>query len=109
MPRRTPAPRNRPWRPALLIVWSSIAEKFRKAVFGGKLLACTGSLQREGQMIHVISKTLHDWSSQVRKLHEGVENLRFYPGEEAPNNNAGNHQRGPRDATMMKLKRRDFR
>jgi error-prone DNA polymerase len=61
---------------ANLIVWSSVAEQFRKAVFGGKLLACTGTLQREGQVIHVIAKSLHDWSATIYRLHEGGGGLR---------------------------------
>jgi error-prone DNA polymerase len=95
---------------ANLIVWSSIAEKFRKAVFGGKLLACTGMLQREGQVIHVIAKTLYDWSSEVYKLHEGAQsfNLRFGRGDEV-SNGSGDDGRRPRDAALMKLKSRDFR
>jgi error-prone DNA polymerase len=92
---------------ANLIVWSSIAEKFRKAVFGGKLLACTGTLQREGQVIHVIAQSLQDWSSEIYRLHEGAETfaLRFDRNGETPTD-----ERRPRDAAaLMKLKSRDFR
>ena len=84
---------------ANLIVWSSIAEKFRRAVFGGKLLACTGMLQREGQVIHVIAKTLYDWSSEVYKLPEGAKsfNLRFGRGDEVSKVNGDD---GRRRATL---------
>lgn len=46
------------------IVWPSIAEKFLRAVFAGKLL--TGTLQSEGRVIDVIAKTLYDWSAGDR-------------------------------------------
>jgi error-prone DNA polymerase len=89
---------------ANLIVWSSVAEKFRKAVFGGKLIACSGTLQREGQVIHVIAKTLHDWSSEIAKLQKGVEgfDLRFGRGGERASG-------GSREPARMGLKSRDFR
>jgi error-prone DNA polymerase len=93
---------------ANLIVWSSVAETFRKAVFGGKLLACTGTLQREGRVIHVIAKSLQDWSSEIYRLHEGAEDfpLRLNGNGAAPTGGA----RRPRDpAALMKLKSRDFR
>ena len=32
-----------------LIIWPKIADRFRRAVFGGKQLGCTGQLQREGR------------------------------------------------------------
>jgi error-prone DNA polymerase len=96
---------------ANLIVWSSIAEKFRKAVYGGKLLACTGTLQREGQVIHVIAKTLYDWSSEIYKLHEGAQNFALHLSRgDKVSTGSGDNRRGPRDAAaMMKLKSRDFR
>jgi error-prone DNA polymerase len=96
---------------ANLIVWPSIAEKFRKAVFGAKLLACAGKLQREGQVIHVIAHQLYDWSSEVNKLHKGANDftLSFGPGSEALRGNRGNRRRTADAAATMKLKSRDFR
>jgi error-prone DNA polymerase len=96
---------------ANLIVWPAISEKFRRAVFGAKLLACTGTLQREGQVIHVVAKSLYDWSGEIYKLHEGAENfaLRFGRGDEV-SSGSGDDGRRPRDAAaLMKLKSRDFR
>ncbi len=95
---------------ANLIVWSSIAEKFRKAVFGGKLLACTGIMQNEDGVIHVVAKSLHDWSREIYRLHEGAErfSLRFGRGDEV-SSGSGDDGRRPRDAAqIMKLKSRDF-
>jgi error-prone DNA polymerase len=95
-----------------LIIWSSMAERFRKAVFGGKLLACSGILQSEDQVIHVVAKQLWDWSGEIYRLHEGAEDfsLRFGRGDEV-SSGGGDNGRKPRDvaAAMMKLKSRDFR
>jgi error-prone DNA polymerase len=96
---------------ANLIVWPSIAEKFRKAVFAGKLLACVGTLQREDQVIHVVARSLHDWSGAINRLQEGSERfgLRFGRGDEV-SSGSGDDGRRPRDAAMLiKLKSRDFR
>ena len=92
-------------------VWSSIAEKFSKAVFGGKLLARTGTLQREGQVIHVIAKTLYDWSSEIYKLHEGVQNFALHLGRgDERATRSGDNRHRPRDAAaMMKLGSQNFR
>jgi error-prone DNA polymerase len=94
-----------------LIIWSSMAEKFRKAVFGGKLLACSGILQKEDQVIHVVAKQLYDWSAEIYRLHEGAEDfsLHFGRGDEV-SSGSGDDGRRPRDAAaLMKLKSRDFR
>jgi error-prone DNA polymerase len=96
---------------ANLIVWPAISEKFRKAVFGGKLLACTGTLQREDQVIHVVARSLYDWSSEIYKLHEGAEAfaLRFGRGDEVSNGSGDDGRRLRAAAALMQLKSRDFR
>jgi error-prone DNA polymerase len=51
-----------------LIVWKHIHEKFHDAVYHGKLLACRGVVQREGQVLHVIARYVWDWSTQLKRL-----------------------------------------
>jgi error-prone DNA polymerase len=53
-----------------LIVWDSLKDKFRQAVYAAKLLVCRGEIQREGQVLHVIARHLWDWSDQLRELHK---------------------------------------
>jgi error-prone DNA polymerase len=52
-----------------LIVWNQVHTKYRQAVYGGKLLACRGIVQREGQVLHVIADQILDWSNELRSLH----------------------------------------
>ena len=45
---------------ANLIVWADVFERFRRTVVSARLLICTGRLQREGLVIHVIANRLED-------------------------------------------------
>lgn len=52
-----------------LIVWNTVQAKYRPAVYTAKLLACQGTVQREGQVLHVIAQHIWDWSDQLQHLH----------------------------------------
>ncbi|HEU0141528.1 MAG TPA: error-prone DNA polymerase [Bryobacteraceae bacterium] len=54
-----------------LIVWKHVHEKYRRAVYGGKLLGCQGVVQREGQVLHVVVNRVWDWSSDLLRLNSG--------------------------------------
>ena len=51
---------------ANLIVWNNVQNKYRRAVYIGKLLACRGVVQKEGQVLHVVAHSVWDWSDQLR-------------------------------------------
>jgi error-prone DNA polymerase len=53
-----------------LIVWQDTHRKYRRAVFTGKLLACRGVVQREGQVLHVVARHIWDWSAKLKSLQE---------------------------------------
>jgi error-prone DNA polymerase len=53
---------------ANLIVWKHVHEKYRDAVYHGKLLACRGIVQREGQVLHVVAREVWDWSGLLKHL-----------------------------------------
>ena len=55
---------------ANLVVWPDVFERFRAEVMGATLLACTGRLQREGIVIHVIADRLADLSRHLSRLSE---------------------------------------
>jgi error-prone DNA polymerase len=84
---------------AQLIVWPKVSERFRRAVYGARLLFCTGVLQREGQVIHVVTRTLEDWSGALRSLHHGAGDSPKVWGE------AHTRTHEP----IMPVKSRDFR
>ena len=56
---------------ANLIVWPGIFEAYRRIVLGASLLRCTGRLQREGLVIHVVAERLVDLSPRLRRLRGG--------------------------------------
>jgi len=53
-----------------IIVWPKMYEKFRPEVIGGRLLAITGRLQREREVIHVVSYRIENLSFLLRTLGE---------------------------------------
>jgi error-prone DNA polymerase len=59
---------------ANLVVWANLFDQYRKEILGAKLLMAEGKLQREGKVVHLITKRLFDLSS----LLGGKEN--FYGG-----------------------------
>ncbi len=56
---------------ANLIVWPKIAAQYRRAVFGAKVLLCEGVLQKESNVIHVVSRHLTDWTAMLKDLQPG--------------------------------------
>jgi error-prone DNA polymerase len=53
---------------ANLIVWKHVHEKYHAGVYHGKLLACQGVVQREGQVLHVVARHVWDWSAKLKNL-----------------------------------------
>jgi len=55
---------------ANLIVWPAILERFRRAALGATLLRCTGKLQREEGVIHVVADRLKDMTPRLSTLRD---------------------------------------
>jgi error-prone DNA polymerase len=55
---------------ANLIVWPDAFQRYRREVMGSTLLTCTGLLQREGLVIHVVADRLVDLSRRLRELND---------------------------------------
>lgn len=51
-----------------LIVWRSVAERYRRALLESRLLAATGTVQREGAVLHLIVERLSDRSRDLGAL-----------------------------------------
>ncbi len=75
---------------ANLIIWPAILERFRRAALGATLLRCTGKLQREQSVIHVVAERLADMTPRLNTLrdHTGdaeppVKLPRKLPGSDA--------------------------
>jgi error-prone DNA polymerase len=55
---------------ANLIVWPQILERFRRAALGATLLRCTGKLQREESVIHIVADRLDDITPRLNTLRD---------------------------------------
>ncbi|MEO6844396.1 MAG: OB-fold nucleic acid binding domain-containing protein, partial [Ginsengibacter sp.] len=51
-----------------LVIFESLFEKFRKEILQSKLIMAEGTLQNEGEVIHVIVKRCHNFSKLLRHL-----------------------------------------
>ena len=51
-----------------VVVWHDLAERQRKELLGSRLMAVYGVLEREGEVIHLIAKTLVDHSAWLGEL-----------------------------------------
>ncbi len=51
-----------------LVVWNRIADRYRKAILGAKLLGARGRLQRQGEVRHVVVESLQDRSALLGSL-----------------------------------------
>jgi error-prone DNA polymerase len=59
-----------------LIVWKSLCERQRRVLLGARLLGVTGTLQREGDVLHVVAKRLEDRSALLGDLQARSRNFR---------------------------------
>jgi error-prone DNA polymerase len=53
---------------ANLVVWPPVFERHRAALLAARLLACAGTLQREGRVMHVVAERLTDQTAALRHL-----------------------------------------
>jgi error-prone DNA polymerase len=96
---------------ANLIVWPKISERYRRAVFGAKVLLCEGVMQKESNVIHVVSRRLFDWTAKLSTLQSRAPSnlaLRFGRGDEIAHGSGRDARDGVPSWTET-LKSRDFR
>ncbi|MDF1585635.1 error-prone DNA polymerase [Marinimicrococcus flavescens] len=53
---------------ANIVLWPSVFERFRATVMTARLMAVTGTLQREGRVIHVVAERLADLGGELARL-----------------------------------------
>lgn len=51
-----------------VIVWQSLYEANRRTLLRGRLIAVEGDVQKEGKVIHLVARTLHDWTPRLSGL-----------------------------------------
>jgi error-prone DNA polymerase len=80
---------------ANLVLWPNRFERFRAVVMTARLLAATGTLQREGRVIHVIAERLTDLTPSLRRLRDHALDPKLLDGAMS---RADEFRREPRDA-----------
>ena len=51
-----------------VVVWRDVAERQRRALLGSQLLAVHGTLERQGEVVHLIARRLVDHSHLLGRL-----------------------------------------
>ncbi len=69
---------------ANLIVWPAILERFRRAALGATLLRCTGKLQREESVIHIVADRLDDLTPRLNTLRDRTGEAEPQPMRKLP-------------------------
>ena len=76
---------------ANIVVWSSLLDRFRRAILGSSLLQVTGRLQRSPEgIIHVVAERLDDRSAMMARIAEAP------PAGEKPSPRSPGHPRQER-------------
>jgi error-prone DNA polymerase len=85
---------------ANLVVWEKVFEKYRRAVLGGSMLQIEGRVQREGEVVHLVTYKLEDRSALLSSLGQRQTPSPFTPGraDEGHRGPNGPDPRGPRSA-----------
>ena len=60
---------------AYLIVWSSLFERQRRVVAAASMMARSGRVQREGDVIHILAENLEDLSGLPGTIGDREEGL----------------------------------
>jgi DNA polymerase III alpha subunit len=53
---------------ANIVVWAKTFERYRRAVIAGRCLKVTGRVQRDGEVVHVVSETIEDVSALLDEI-----------------------------------------
>ena len=91
---------------ANLVLWPDRFERFRAVVMTARLLAATGTLQREGRVIHIIAERLTDLTPALRRLRDHAIDPETFDGAMS---HANELKHAPRDLSDVMPEGRNFR
>ncbi|MDH3713825.1 MAG: error-prone DNA polymerase [Gammaproteobacteria bacterium] len=58
-----------------VVVWNRVAERYRRQLLGASLLGVSGHVQREGDVLHLIARRLHDYTAKLGGLTTASRNF----------------------------------
>ncbi|MBU3028996.1 error-prone DNA polymerase [Paracoccus marinaquae] len=94
-----------------VVVWKKTFAQYRRAVMGGRLLRVTGTLQREGIVVHLIAQQITDVSHRLSDLGHPMEDAIGQistKADDAPCRRPAPRTRHPRDQAKRLFPSRDF-
>ena len=97
-----------------IIIWEKVGQQFHRAVRGSSLAHLTGIVQREGEIVHLIARTVDDWSADLAKI-AGRDEAFEPPRNRIDVLRNGGPVRDPREPRgqvahePLRIKSRDFR
>jgi error-prone DNA polymerase len=68
---------------ANVVIWSSLFARNRRTVMESRLLGVRGTVQKEGNVIHLVAEGLADLSGRLRALYDDTDTLTFGSRDEA--------------------------
>ena len=85
---------------ANVIIWPKLFQRFRRAVIGAKLMAVTGRVQREGEVIHLVADQVLDRTSSLAVLRDGAFDTALAHADEVVRPGADARQKPKRGAPL---------
>jgi error-prone DNA polymerase len=95
---------------ANIILWKQRFEAQRRIVMAAPMIEVRGTVQREGEVIHVIGERLEDQSGLLNSVGQLAFPHRFGPADGATNGGGRDPREGPRPSPeeIIRVKSRDF-
>ena len=93
---------------ANLVVWPALYERFRRVVIGSRLLGCSGHVQREDKVIHVVAESLENLSHWLGAIGDRDEPLHLPPGRGDEALSSSTDHRIPGTKPALRIRSRDF-
>ncbi|MGQ0588099.1 MAG: error-prone DNA polymerase [Sphingosinicella sp.] len=97
------------------IVWQRLFDRYRRIILSAAMVAVHGTLQREGQVIHVIAERIEDLTPMLHQVGEMHFPHRPGPGDGARVGGSDPRERAPAHAALamsrdggLRIRSRDF-
>jgi error-prone DNA polymerase len=92
---------------ANLVVWPKVFEKFRRIVLSGAMIAVKGRIQREGEVVHLVTHQLKDLTKELATVGERETPFPL-PHGRGDEFHHGSPSRDPRDLPPKGIRTRDI-